>query len=136
SRHLSPLAWLINLRSFYAPRPGQILMQGVAGGTAWSRRDGDAAPAAGARVEREKPVGEQRCRTREYADRVRSLQRAREDDDRPEHAGLLAGRDLVSRRRLLEEAPVAGGLAGHDREQLRARADGPGMDERDAARHR
>jgi hypothetical protein len=68
------------------------------------------------------------------AERVGRLQRARQRDDGAEHAGLLTRGHVVGRRRVFEDAAVAGRLARHDRQELRAEVDRAGMHERHAGR--
>src|SRR5207253_1402238 len=54
----------------------------------------------------------------------------------PEHADLLAGRDIARRRRLLEDAAVARASSRQHGEELRAEAEHARVDERHARRHR
>ena len=98
-------------------------------------RQPDAPPAAGQGVEGEQAVGRQLPAPAQVLDRLGRLQRADHAGDPADHAGFLAGGNLARRRRLREQAPLAGAAAGHDGHRLTEKTQDAGMRERAPPAH-
>src|SRR5512145_3099138 len=102
----------------------------------WAATDRHAAMPSAEGVDHEQSIGIARARTRDDAHGFGGGERARERRGRTEYARLLARRDLAGRRRVLEDAAIAGARTGQHGHDLAAEAEHARVHERHARRDR